>query len=172
MPVPALALALGAQALSSGIGFVGAKKADKKAKEQAQHDAELHKGAVEAQVEGLIAGKEEQEKATALKMSRISRQAAIERARIITAAGEAGVAGASVSRQLLETFQHEAEGRGVELYNLKATKDQYNRDINAVQAGLQINLPRAEKLAPSPLSAVASSAMSMLQIGISTGHIK
>jgi len=172
MPVPALAIALGAQALSSGLGFASAKKADKKAKKLAAHDAELHTAAVETQVEGLIAGKVEQENATALKMSRISRQAAIERARIITAAGEAGVAGASVSRQLLETFQHEAEGRGVELYNLKATKDQYNRDINAVQAGLQINMPRAEKLAPSPLSAVASSAMSMLQIGISTGHIK
>ena len=172
MPVPLLAVALGAQALQSGIGFAGAKKADKKAKEQAAHDAELHTAAVEAQVEGLIAGKVEQENATALKMSRISRQAAIERARIITAAGEAGVAGASVSRQLLETFQHEAEGRGVELYNLKATKNQYNRDINAVQAGLQINMPRAEKLAPSAASAITSSAMSMLQIGISTGHIK
>jgi len=174
MPLP-VALAAGSLAISgisAGLGFVGAKKADKKAKEQAQHDAELRRSATEAQIESIVAAKTEEEKAAATAMSDTSRSAAMARGRILAAAGEAGVAGGSISDQLLVNFAGESESRGRQLYNLKATKRQLNRNIRAAELGLAVNTPTVTKLAPSAGAAAFSAAAQMLSIGYNTGLIK
>lgn len=172
MPIPFAAASLAISAGSSALGYVGAKRADKKAKDQAKHDAELAKAATEATIESIVDAKSESEKAAATKMSDISRQAAMARGRILAAAGEAGVAGASISDQLLTNYAGEAEGRGRTLYNLRSTKKQYNRDIRAAEMGLAVNMPRAEKLAPSAGAASLNAAAQMLSIGFNTGLIK
>lgn len=156
--------ALGISAASSAVGFLGAKNADKKAKQQARQDAELARHATEVQIESIVAAKEESENATELRMSDISRQAAIARGRILAAAGEANVSGASISDQLLTSFAEESNARGRELYNLSATKRQYSRDISAAEAGLAVNLPRHENTAPSAGAMALGTAARLLSI--------
>ena len=172
MPIPLAAVALGISAGSSIIGYAGAKEADQNAKDKAKHDSELMRAATEVQVDSILAAKTEAEKATVEKMSDMARAAIIERGRIIAAAGEAGVAGGSVSRQLLQSFQYEATSRGRELYNLSAQKRQYNRDIAAAEAGLQVNLPQAQKLAPTAGAAILGGALEALTVGFNTGLFK
>jgi len=172
MPLPYAAGALAISAGSSALGFIGARKADKKAKKQAQHDAELQRMATEATIESIVASKAESEAATAVKMSDVSRQAAMARGRILAAAGEAGVAGASISDQLLANYAGESESRGREMYNLRSTKKQLNRDIRSAELGLQVNAPKVQKLAPSGGAAALSAAANMLSIGFNTGLIE
>ena len=171
MPFPFAAAALGLSVAQTGAGFFGAKKADKKAEERAEHDAELIKQQAEFQIDAILEGKEEAEKATIEKMSDLTRRAMIERGRILASAGEAGRAGASVSGQMLMTFQDEATAKGRELYNLSAKKRQLSRDVGAVQAGLQVNLPRAEKLAPSLGTSIFAGATQALQIANQFGLV-
>ena len=157
-------VAVAAAALSvagSALGQAGANKADKDAKDKAKHDEQLVRAATEAQVDSILANKEEAQNATVQRMSDIAREAAVQRGRIIAAAG---VAGASPSKQLLESFYQEADARGREIYNLTAYKEQANRNIRAVEAGLQVNLPQAQQLAPSNGTAILAGALDALRI--------
>lgn len=174
MPLPVAAYAgasLAISAASSAASWLGARSADKKAKEQAQHDAELQRAATEATIESIVASKEESEKATAVAMSDTSRQAAIARGRILAAAGESGVAGASISDQLLTNYAGEAESRGRQLYNLRSTKAQLSRNITQAKLGAAVAQPKVQKLAPSGGAAALSAAAQMLSIGFNTGLI-
>lgn len=154
--------ALGLQAASTGLSIYGASDAKKKAKDQAKQDAALTRAQVETQIETITASKTEAEAQAVQQMSNMARQSAIQRGRILAGAGEAGVAGGSVSSALLETYQHEAEARGSELYNLAAYKRQANRQITAAETGLQINLPRYQDTGPSAGAIALAGAANMM----------
>lgn len=155
--------ALGLQAAGLGVSYFGAQEAEKDAKARAAHDTELIRHQAEVQTNTILEARTEAEKKAVQNMSVMARQAAIQRGRILAGAGEAGVAGGSVSGQLLQSYQHEAQARGEEIYNLKAYKRQTVRDIAAVEAGLQVNLPRYEGSAPGGFATILAGAASMLQ---------
>lgn len=164
MPVPLIAAgALALQAGSLGISYFGGKEAEKNAKDTAKHDAELVRHQAEVQVNSILDAKTEAEQKAVQNMSVMARQAAIERGRILAGAGEAGVAGGSISSQLLASYQHEAQARGEEVYNLKAYKRQANRDIAAVEAGLQINIPKYEGSTPGGFATILAGAADLLK---------
>lgn len=164
MPFPFAAVALGLTVAQTGLSIAGGKEAESNAKDKVKHDAELVRAQTEAQVDSILAQKDEAQNQAVEKMSDIARSAAIQRARIITAAGEAGVAGASPSKQLLGSFYSEAKARGAELYNLGAYKRQANRDIRSAEAGLQVNLPRYQSTGPSIGSQLLAGALQGLTV--------
>lgn len=155
---------LGLSAASTGLGILGGNEAAKNAKDSAKHDAELIRAATEAQVDSILAAKDEAQASAVNQMSEIARAAAVQRARIITAAGEAGIAGASPAKQLLGAFYQEAQAKGHEMYNLGAYKEQANRDIRAAEAGLQVNLPKYQNTQPSIGSQLFAGALEALSI--------
>jgi hypothetical protein len=154
--------ALGLQAASTGLSLYGSSQAKKKAKDQVRQDAALTRAATETQIETITASKTEAENKSVQAMSKMARQAMIERGRILAGAGEAGVAGGSVAGALLQTFQYEAENRGEELYNLAAYKRQANREITSAEAGLQVNLPQYRDTGPSPFATILAGATNAL----------
>ena len=160
MPIAALALQAGSMASS----YFGGKEAKSNAKDAAKHDAELVRAQAEVQTQTILEARTEAEKQAVQNISGMARQAAIERGRILAGAGEAGGAGGSVSSQLLASYQREAEARGSEIYNLKAYKRQAVRDIAAVEAGLQVNIPKYEGgSSASGFATILAGAASMLQ---------
>ena len=162
---PLLAAAAVTSIASTALGIAGSKSATKKAEDAAQHDKQLAKRASEIQVEGILASKTEAEAQAAQKMSDLARASAIERGRILAGAGEAGVAGGSVSTQLLASYAREADSRGRELYNLSAYKRQANREVAAAQAGLQVNLGQYKVTeGPSTASLALSGITQLLSI--------
>jgi len=163
MLIPGAGLAL--TALTTGYSIYQGNKEAKKAKDNAKQAQELARYGAEVQVSQILDAQTEAEKKAVQSMSVMARQAAIERGRIIASAGEAGVAGGSVSQQLLTSYQHEAEARGNEIYNFQAYKRQAGRQIEAVRSGLALNLPKYESSGPNTtsillggLSALASQA--------------
>lgn len=161
MSIALASLAL--QAGSMGLSYLGGQEAEKNAKDRAQHDAALVRQQAEVQTQAILDAKSEAEKKAVQNISVMARQAAIERGRILAGAGEAGVAGGSVSSQLLASYQREAEVRGEEVYNLKAYKRQTTREIAAVEAGLQVNLPKYEGSSAGGFATILAGAASMLQ---------
>jgi len=164
MPAPiALGVAaLGLQAVGMGVSYLGGKEAESNAKDKVKHDAELVRQQAEVQTQTILEARTEAEKKAVQNMSLMARNAAIERGRILAGAGEAGVAGGSVSSQLLASYQREAEVRGEEIYNLKAYKRQTVRDIAAVEAGLQVNMPKYEGSSQSGFATILAGAADML----------
>lgn len=156
--------ALALSAASTSYGIFGSGKAEKKAKDNAKQDQALQAAAAELQVESIIASKDEAQASAAQKMSDMARQAAIERGRILAGAGEAGIAGASVSSELLVSYFHEADARGRELYNLSAYKRQANRDITAANLGATLNKSTYQNTGPSAEAQILSGAVDALSI--------
>lgn len=154
--------ALGAQAISMGVDYFAGQDAKKKAKQQAKADAELARHAAEVQINTILDQKTEAEKKAVQNMSLMARESAMQRGRILAGAGEAGIAGGSVSSSLLASYQSEAEARGNELYNLDAYRRQSARQIEAAKAGLAANMPRYEGSTPSGFATVLSGATQLL----------
>lgn len=155
--------ALGLQAAGMGISYLGGKEAESNAKDKVKHDAELVRYQAQVQTSAILDARTEAEQQAVQNLSVMARQSMLERGRILAGAGEAGVAGGSVSSQLLASYQHEAEARGTEIYNLKAYQRQTVRDISAVEAGLQVSLPKYEGSTAGSFATILAGAANALQ---------
>jgi hypothetical protein len=119
---PMLALQLGSMAISGISSFFGQKAENKQA--SAQMEAAFR--AANWDMRALEDRALQQEQAVGLEMFERQRQALRERAKILTAAGEAGVSGSSVLRQINQSMLDESYDIGIQQTNLENALSQTN----------------------------------------------
>jgi hypothetical protein len=107
---------------------------------------------------------QETEDAANLEMFERQRQALRERSKIMTAAGEAGVSGSSVLRQLNQSFLDESYDIGIHQSNLENSLSQINANATGVvsNAYSRRNQAASQITTPNPL-------MRALEIGATGG---
>lgn len=151
--------------IMQGASMLSSRKAGKAAAADAEEAWEVEQqmklGAMIAQTDSLLASKQEMQDKTVDEMSEMTRQAVMTRGRISASAGESGLGGASVSQLFMTAFFEEARARGQQIYNLDKFNEQVNRDISAVQSGLQIGSRPAGYNSTGDALRFASSALSI-----------
>ena len=130
---------------SLAVGAFSAYSSSKAGAEQAEaqedayeREAELKLQAINAQVDDINARRQEEFDVAASQYSETTRQAMINRGRLAAAASDGGVAGSSISGVYMATFLEQARAQGQEISNFKSKNEQLNRDIRAVQIGLDM----------------------------------
>lgn len=124
-------------------------------------EQELKKQAVAAQTESLLAAKSQAYDKAVSTMTDTSRQAMMQRGRMMAAAGEGGAAGSSVTSIIQSSFFEEAKARGEEIYNLDKYNEQVHRDIRGVQTGLMLGKGPSDYDSSGDYMQFASSALSI-----------
>lgn len=151
-------------ALSAYSAYSSAQAGDaaaEDAQEAYEIDRQMKLGATMAQTDSLIASKDEAQDKAVAEMSEMTRQAMMTRGRIAASSGESGLGGGSVAQVFITSYFAEATARGQQIYNLDKFNRQVNRDIRAVQSGLQIGSRPAGYNSTGDALRFASSALSV-----------
>lgn len=128
--------ALGLSAASAYMGYSGSKDTEKARTDAAEHEAALAKQQHKLQTEGIAAAREEAAHRAATDLHDTTVAFLQQRASVLAGAGEAGVAGGSVTRTLTDKTRQEQDIRGRELYALEVFSEQTARDQRATDLGL------------------------------------
>lgn len=136
---------MAAGAVIGGVaGFMSGSAADDAAEElekQMEYQAALAQVQSRAKQADLVAAKEQARHKNVGEMSDMTIAFMKERANAVAGAGEAGVAGGSVARNLADKFSQESKGKARGEYNLDAFNEDSARAISGVHLGLagQVN---------------------------------
>ncbi len=128
-PMVVMGAGLAVSAASSYMGFQGNKKAEKAAQDAAEYQAALAKQNYKLQKESIAAQRAEAQHNAAMALRDTTVAAMRQRASAIAGAGEAGVAGGSVQRSVVDTYWQEADVKGRQLYQLESTLAQADREL-------------------------------------------
>lgn len=158
---------LGLSAFSTGMSFLGSSSKKKAQKRQAKQEAYYQKLQMEQQTANIQASVEEAEHKAATQIHETTVMMMAQRASVMAGAGEAGVAGASITRTLIDRMHQERTVRGSAYYALDVFKGQAARDLSGADLGLQAATRTFEGVDTSTLalSAGLNFASTALQIG-------
>lgn len=127
---------LAISALSSAMSFSGAKKAEKANKQAAEREAMINIMQAELQKENIHASQEEARVKSANEKHSTTVAFMQQRASVVAGAGEAGVAGGSITRTIVDKTHQEQDIRGASMYALDVFNRQAMRDLKGADLGL------------------------------------
>lgn len=145
--------ALGLAAVSSYMGFMGSKDAEKAAKDAAQKEAAIAAEQYKIQKEGIAANQEEAKHKASTDLHDTTIAFMRQRAAVTAGAGEAGVAGGSVTRTIIDKTRGEQDLRGRHMYALEVFNDKAGRDLRSAALGFSA--------ANTPYQGVSTSALAI-----------
>ena len=123
-------------AASAFMGFSASNKAEKEARDAAEYQAAIAKQQYELQKESIAAARREAEHKTTMDLHDSTVMFMRQRASVVAGAGEAGVAGGSVTRTVVASVHAEQDVRGRQMYALEQFKDQSARELSGAQLGM------------------------------------
>lgn len=145
-----------ALALAAGSALMGAsssKKAAKEAKRAAEREAAIQQEQSRIQIESIAASRDEARHKAKNDIHDTTIAFMQQRASVVAGAGEAGVAGGSIIRTLVDRTRNQQEVSGRALYALEVFNEQSGRDI----AGAKVGLAAASQ----PYKGVSSSSLNL-----------
>lgn len=130
--------ALGVSAASALMGYSGSKDAEKAAKEAAEREAAFQKEQARMQRENITVAQEEARHKAKNDIHDTTVAFMRQRASIVAGAGEAGVAGGSVIRSVVDRTRSQQDVSGRALYALEVFNAQAERDKRSADLGLAV----------------------------------
>lgn len=130
------AAGLAVSAGSAYMGYKGGKKAEKAQQDAAEYSAALNKQKFALQKEQIAAAVDEAQHKASTDLHDTSIAFMKQRSAIIAGAGEAGIAGGSVTRTLVDRIRSEQDIRGRQLTALESFMNKSDRDMVAASYGL------------------------------------
>ena len=118
-PLVVMGAGLAISAASAYMSHQGNKKAEKAAQDAAEYQAAIAKQSLKLEKEVVAAKRAEAQHNAANALRDTTVEAMRQRAAVIAGAGEAGVAGGSVQRSVVDTLYQEQDVRGRQLYGLE-----------------------------------------------------
>lgn len=134
-PIAIMGAGLAVSAASAYMGFQGNKKAEKAAQDAAEYQAALAKQQYQLAKDSIAAQRAEAQHNATMAMRDTTVASMRERAALIAGAGEAGVAGGSVTRSVVDTVMQEQDVRGRHLYQLESYLSQADRELRGAALG-------------------------------------
>jgi len=123
-------------AASSLMSYSASNKAEKEARDAAEYQAAIAKQQYKLQKESIAASKREAEHKATMDLHDSTVNFMRQRASVVAGAGEAGVAGGSVTRTVVASARSEQDVRGRQMYALEQFKEQSDRELRGAQLGM------------------------------------
>lgn len=133
--VPVVAAGIAVAGASAYMGFKGSAKAEKAAQDAAEYQAAIAKQQYKLQKENIAAAKDQAQHKASMDMHDSTVAFMKQRATAMAGAGEAGVAGGSVTRTIVDTVHQQQDVRGRHMYALETYLAQADRDLRGAAIG-------------------------------------
>jgi len=137
--------ALAVSAAGAAMSYSGGKKAEKAQQDAAEYQAALAKDQYRLQKESIAAAQEEAKSAAANDLHDTTVAFMKQRASVIAGAGEAGVAGGSVTRTIVDSAYQEQATRGRHMSALESYMAKSGRDLKGAAIGMSGAMARDYK---------------------------